>query len=301
MQTGALSMSSIPFKIAIVIALSLSVGSAKAEGLTEAEYSALSGRSESAHHFVEFRARSSSVSDKTVGHAWVAVGSTLPNGTTVVSRVTGFYPEAGTGVIQQISHPLSSQGQLQYGLHDMKFDTAFRVGVTKAQASRVELALNYWAGTTYQLTDQNCVDLARDVATTIGLTVGDESWPVAFVEGLAQRNDQGSAYRAEMAQREAYVESLGAQQRSLYKIKTGDELKAIQKQIRMAIQSDRVGRQSDARLGDDGSITGTRPADVPVPLVPALALSTPEPSPPVSAERSQPPPQQSEPPAVILP
>lgn len=138
--------------------------------------------------FVEFRART----DSLTGHAFVAIGQELDNGLVYYSEVAGFYPK-NDGTWKARLYQITGPGEVTFKMTDWRHDYTFRVPVTVEQKRNVENIIGYWDFETFSLPTQNCVTMVNDIASALGLRVGNSLTPRGAIEDLKANNQPSAA------------------------------------------------------------------------------------------------------------
>lgn len=157
---------------------------------------------------VEFRART----DTVLGHAFVALGRELDNGTTFFYAIGGFYPEEG-GKLSKLQNILNGPGEVTYKWADVRSDKIFRANITDEQERTIKFIMKHWNGTDYRLLDQNCTTLIKDTAASLGLKVDPKALrPGSVIVSIIEQNrmDRPLEFALEEAKRKQGVSKQNA-------------------------------------------------------------------------------------------
>jgi hypothetical protein len=175
---------SVTFLTAVVLCISLT-----AMGLADStnEFQLLyPNNNVSSRPILEFRSRS----DTVTGHAFVAIGRELDNGTKYYYAIGGFYPKEGTGKLEMVKNMIYGPGEVKYKIPDLRVDEKFQVYLTPEQARTVDYIFKYWNEKQYSLMTRNCVSLMKDVANATGLKYDPAATttPKSMLESLQKLN-----------------------------------------------------------------------------------------------------------------
>jgi hypothetical protein len=138
--------------------------------------------------FLEFRARGPSITPPSLGgHAFVAFGRELPDGSTIYYTVVGFYPNHNT-----FRNMISGPGHVDYMLPDISSDISFKVRITADQEKAAKFVVKNWNDNEFAILSQNCVNFIKAIAKVTGLDVGGVNTmmtPYQQVQLLKNEND----------------------------------------------------------------------------------------------------------------
>jgi hypothetical protein len=152
------------------------------------------GGNDGSRPIVEFRARSPTLAPWHAGHAFIALGRELKDGTTIFYGVGGFYPQEET--LKGILH---SPGKVDYTVDDLHADETARFEITADQERAIIYVMKNWNNTEYAIASRNCLTLVKSVGKQLGLDVGDsktnEMTPYDLIHHIKLENDNEEPLR----------------------------------------------------------------------------------------------------------
>lgn len=149
----------------------------------------------STQYIVELRAR-----DGFPGHAFVAIGRKLDNGLVYYEAAAGFYPSEDESKLQSLKNLARGPGIVTLKFDDLNSDVVASVPVTQEQAANVAKRIESFDGQTYDLLENNCIQLVQAVAADLGLDPSAPRTPFEAVKYLKAKQEQRSVEKEKAPQ-----------------------------------------------------------------------------------------------------
>lgn len=148
------------------------------------------------------------------GHAFLALGKELDNGTTVFYGIAGFFPTDTDSKERFFLTP----GKIDYTLLDLKTDVVYRANITPKQESEIAALISSYNTRKFGAFYRNCLSLVKDASVLLGLNApffsGDLSaeLPGVWVRMVKMNNDKDTPINFEKKQKEAAAKAEATRQ-----------------------------------------------------------------------------------------